>query len=331
MSVHRKPCRDCGRPIDLRQGHDAIWRPYDRSGALHRCPGRPRSGAHRAVPVAHPAEEARATTAGRGASARAGVQSGFGERVPRTVAPWAFLLLGGLGLLLAWAVVPREQGSRFDLPSGVPAAAQNAPEAPLRTIPDDDACRRFSSQIWAQTVFDAAPSSARLPDLDGDGLVCEGLPPSAAPALWTTTMPADVEAVTLLETIDGDTITIRRADGAVERVRLIGVDTPETGLGSQPLECYGFAASRFTTSMLATADGEVYLERDVEERDRYDRLLRWVWFIVDERPYLANEAIVRAGAGERYRNTPNRRYLDRMVEAESFAQNHRYGQWATCG
>ncbi|MBA3413969.1 MAG: thermonuclease family protein [Chloroflexia bacterium] len=157
------------------------------------------------------------------------------------------------------------------------------------------------------------------------------MPPGAAPALWTNAVPAAAEPVALLETIDGDTIEVRREDGTVERVRLVGIDTPETGLGSPPLECYGPEASRFTADLLAGADGAVYLEKDVEERDRYGRLLRWVWFEADGRPYLANAAITRAGFAERYRDTPNRRYVDDVIAAEAFAREHAFEMWAACG
>jgi len=82
--------------------------------------------------------------------------------------------------------------------------------------------------------------------------------------------------------------------------------------------------------LLAGADGAVYLEKDVEERDRYGRLLRWVWFEADGRPYLANEAITRAGFAERYRDTPNRRYVDDVIAAEAFAREHALEMWGAC-
>ncbi|MCC6313551.1 MAG: thermonuclease family protein, partial [Thermomicrobiales bacterium] len=74
----------------------------------------------------------------------------------------------------------------------------------------------------------------------------------------------------------------------------------------------------------------IYLEQDRENRDRYGRLLRYVWFEDADGVYLVNEAIVRAGYGERFRDTPNRRYLDRLVDAEEFARRHDYGLWAAC-
>jgi len=288
VSVHRKPCRDCGHPLELRRGSDAVWRPYDADGSLHDCPGRDRRRPAR--PAAPTRDHLGAAVVGAGTAARVESRSGRGTRAGGgrgggdparaeapatarpTLPPAAFLVVGVLGLLVAWWLAPRSGGN--DGPAARPVGqAIPADEAGLG---EEGACAPYDARVWAQTVFDADPLGERALDPDGDGLACEELPPDAAPALWTDAVPAAAEPVALLETIDGDTIEVRREDGAVERVRLVGIDTPETGLGSPPLECYGPEASRFTADLLAGADGAVYLEKDVEERDRYGRLLRWV-------------------------------------------------------
>lgn len=247
---------------------------------------------------------------------------------PSEIRGGTIALLGLAVLLVACAPAPLGGGT-----ADVPAIPRAAQERAAETGDDvtDDPCAPYDAQVWAQTVFDGASPDRRALDPDGDGLACEGLPLGAAPALWIGSVPRGAERVALLDTIDGDTIEVRRDGGAVERVRLVGIDTPETGLGLQPLECSGLEASRFTADLLAEAGGVVYLEKDIEERDRYDRLLRWVWFEAAGRPYLANEAIARSGFAERYRDTPNRRYLDRVAAAESFARNHGYGRWGACG
>ena len=334
MSVHRKACRDCNHPIELRRGGDAVWRPYDPDGSLHDCPAR---GGHRLAAAASPHPDRRGAT-GAAAGLPVGVEADdkrrsrwtrtAGTAARPSLPPAAFLVVGALGLLIAWWLVPRGGGSG-GAGLGAPAVGQAIPAEAV--LDADGACSPFDAQVWAQTVFDDAPLQDRALDPDGDGLACEDLPPGAAPALWTDDVPAGAEPAALVETIDGDTIEVRREDGAVERVRLVGIDTPETGLGSQPLECHGPEASRFATSLLGEAGGIVYLEKDVEERDRYDRLLRWVWFEADGRPYLANEAIARSGFAERYRDTPNRRHLDRVAAAEAFAREHGYGMWGACG
>ncbi len=74
--------------------------------------------------------------------------------------------------------------------------------------------------------------------------------------------------------IDGDTIDVV-INGATERVRMIGIDTPETKHPQRPVECYGPQATEKTASLVAGKT--VTLVKDVSERDRYGRLLRYVY------------------------------------------------------
>lgn len=192
-----------------------------------------------------------------------------------------------------------------------------------------DACAHYNSRIWAQTVYDQNPATHFSLDPDADGLACEELPSGIAPALWTAEVPANAIPVALLDVTDGDTITVL-ADGRRERVRLVGIDAHEAGGPYQDVECYGPQASSFLKRLLGI-DVQLWLERDQEDRDRYGRLLRWVWadFGTGE-IYLLNEALVRAGYAERFRNTPNRRYVEEVIDAESFAQHYALGLWGSC-
>ncbi|MCC6313586.1 MAG: thermonuclease family protein, partial [Thermomicrobiales bacterium] len=210
-----------------------------------------------------------------------------------------------LPLILAALLFARSGGTNDDAPGELappgalattaPSAAARVPSAVAR-LPNGG-CSRFGNQVWAQSVYDADPVVNGDLDPDRIGRACDILPPGAAPALWTGSIPRGVEQVALLNAIDGDTIRVRRGDGAVELVRLVGVDTPETGQGTRALECYGLEATDFTAELLGRADGVIYLEQDRENRDRYGRLLRYVWFEDADGVYLVNEAIVRAGYG----------------------------------
>lgn len=201
--------------------------------------------------------------------------------------------------------------------------------SPDRGIATQDACADFNSWVWAQTVYDADPGGERALDPDGNDIACEALPDGVAPATWTDEVPADAEPVDLITVNDGDTIEVWLNDRH-ERVRLVGIDTHEVGGGYQQEECFGPEASRFLKALL-NGGGEIWIEQDVEERDQYGRLLRWVWadFGTGE-VYLLNEALVRAGFAERYRNTPNDLYLDELISAEAFAQDYQLGLWAAC-
>ncbi len=327
MTIRRKACTYCGRPIELREGVDGTWRPYDLDGALHDCPARPASAQARSTPP--PKSGTRAPT----------------RPQPRRTAP-LWLVAVGLLALLGWYALGgnRDPGSAIpplgappaptELARAEPTRPQPRPTAPAGAGPSSGAtggegCRAFDGQIWAQTVYASADRVDPALDPDRDGLACEDLPPGAAPALWTDRIPAAAEPVSLRATIDGDTITVQAANGRRESVRLVGIDTPETGQGSRALECYGPEASDFTAGLLSGID-TVWLEQDIEDRDRYDRLLRYVWFERNGQVYLANEAIIRSGAAERFRDTPNRRYVDQLVAAETFARDHEYGQWGAC-
>lgn len=190
-------------------------------------------------------------------------------------------------------------------------------------------CSAFNSQVWAQSVFEENPEQYRALDPDLDGLACETLPRGIAPALWTNAVPAGAAPVDLVSITDGDSIVVS-IDGRQEQVRLVGVDAPESGGPYQDVECYGPEAADFLTRLLGIG-GEIWLEQDVEDRDRYGRLLRWVWvdFGTGE-IYLLNEALIRAGYAERFRDTPNRRYVDEVIDAAAFAQRHELGLWEAC-
>jgi endonuclease YncB( thermonuclease family) len=86
--------------------------------------------------------------------------------------------------------------------------------------------------------------------------------------------PAGAVVARVARVVDGDTF-VATVGGRGERVRVIGVDTPETVAPGRPVEPYGRQASAFAERFLAGAT--VLLAGDVEPRDRYGRLLAYVW------------------------------------------------------
>jgi micrococcal nuclease len=119
--------------------------------------------------------------------------------------------------------------------------------------------------------------------------------------------------------IDGDTVDL--ADGT--RVRLLGVDTPETKKPHTPVQPWGPEASEFTRRHV---EGRmVRLEFDKERRDKYDRVLAYVyldnWFL--------NEELIRAGMGHAITNHPYSEAMKRRFRAaEQEAKEHRRGIWS---
>ena len=95
----------------------------------------------------------------------------------------------------------------------------------------------------------------------------------------------------VLRAVDGDTIEVR-LHGRDEYVRYIGVDTPETVKPDTPVQCFGPEASRHTKDLLPPGTG-VLLQRDEEPRDRYGRLLAYLWRARDHR--FVNRDLVAEG------------------------------------
>ncbi len=126
--------------------------------------------------------------------------------------------------------------------------------------------------------------------------------------------------------IDGDTITVE-IDGDVERVRLIGIDTPETKHPRKPIECYGPEASDFTASLLPIGTS-ILLERDLVGRDDYGRLLGYVH--LPDSDVFVNREIIRRGYAQPMTIEPNSTYADDFADDARAAERENLGIWAEC-
>ena len=134
--------------------------------------------------------------------------------------------------------------------------------------------------------------------------------------------PAVVVAVS-----DGDTIRVRIA-GREERVRLIGIDTPETNGPGGLRECFGAEATARTKALLPKGT-EVDLVRDAEARDRYGRLLAYVYRRPDKT--FVNMALAREGYAAALTVPPNVAYAEEFREAAAAAREAEKGLWSRCG
>lgn len=136
-------------------------------------------------------------------------------------------------------------------------------------------------------------------------------------------IPAGSYKVVQIE--DGDTITVVM-DGNEERVRFIGVDTPETKDPRKPVQCFGQAASSFTKNLIG--QNPVRLEADPENtnRDRYNRLLRYI-YLPDGT--LVNAKIIEEGYGFAYTSFPfSKKQEFKNLENQARAENR--GLWNEC-
>src|SRR5205814_1181421 len=126
--------------------------------------------------------------------------------------------------------------------------------------------------------------------------------------------------------VDGDTI-VADIDGHDEHVRLIGIDTPETVKEGFPVECFGPEASAFTKDLLP--DGTpIRLERDVEARDDYGRLLAYVACASDG--MFVNLEIVRQGYATPLPFSPNLTHAAEFADAARAAESEARGLWSAC-
>ncbi len=132
------------------------------------------------------------------------------------------------------------------------------------------------------------------------------------------TPPADGEMAFVIDVTDGDTIKVDRGDGLVERLRYIGIDTPETVHPDKPVEPWGPEAS--TANEELVADQVVLLERDISDRDQYDRLLRYVWVETPERWLMVNEELVALGLAEVRSYQPDTKHDAYLREIEDEAR-----------
>ena len=140
----------------------------------------------------------------------------------------------------------------------------------------------------------------------------------------TATQPAGArETARVLRVIDGDTILVE-VDGREERVRYIGVDTPETVAPDRPPGCFGQEASAANKALV---EGKtVQLERDDSERDRFGRLLRYVYV----EGVFVNAELVRQGYATATTFPPDVRENARFRALEREAREGRKGLWSAC-
>ncbi len=142
-----------------------------------------------------------------------------------------------------------------------------------------------------------------------------------------STAPGALQAnATVVSVVDGDTI-VATVHGTKERIRLIGIDTPETKKPNTPVQCFGPEASNFTKHLLP-AGTRLYLERDVEARDKYGRLLAYVYLADDG--LFVNLHIIRQGYARLLTFPPNVTHVDQFVAAARAAEHDDIGLWAGC-
>jgi micrococcal nuclease len=125
------------------------------------------------------------------------------------------------------------------------------------------------------------------------------------------------------EVHDGDTISIILGNGRREKVRLTGIDTPE--LGQHP---WGQKAKQHLEDLIMLSDKTVSCEYDIEKRDKYGRLLCYIW---TSQGTMLNLRMVQDGFAMLYTFPPNVRYVTELQKAQREARGKRKGIWGSDG
>jgi micrococcal nuclease len=141
-----------------------------------------------------------------------------------------------------------------------------------------------------------------------------------------TTLAANTYEVK--KVIDGDTLEILK-DGKIEKVRLIGIDTPEILDPRKPVQCFGKEASDNTKALLSGKQIKLEFDPVVGEKDKYGRLLAYVWRDGE----LVNLSLLKSGYAHEYTyRNQNYKYQSDFKNAEKNAKSSSVGLWSpqTC-
>jgi len=130
---------------------------------------------------------------------------------------------------------------------------------------------------------------------------------------------------TVARFVDGDTIVVDM-NGKDETVRMIGMDTPETHRPNTPVQCYGPAAAAYTKNLIGSQKVRLEADPTNQNRDRYGRLLRYV-YIPDGR--MVEEELIKNGYAFAYTSFPST-HNDEFAALASQAKDNAKGLWGSC-
>lgn len=145
-------------------------------------------------------------------------------------------------------------------------------------------------------------------------------------SLFPTNIPTptifigEKQTVLVTRVVDGDTIEIE----GKQKIRYIGVNSPELHDPRRPIECFGQTAADENKRLVEGK--EIFIQRDVSEVDKFKRLLRYVW--VGE--IFINDYLVRQGFAQVSTFPPDVKYQQQFLEAQKEAQENKRGLWSKC-
>lgn len=151
-----------------------------------------------------------------------------------------------------------------------------------------------------------------------------GVKDSPSPTAISTNSSADYDFVTVKRVVDGDTIELETG----QKVRYIGINTPETVDPRSSVQCFGKEASDENKKLV---EGKtVRLEKDTSETDKYGRLLRYVYFEAGGKEIFVNLYLVAQGFAQASSYPPDVKYQDMFSKAQKEAAAKNLGLWLGC-
>ncbi len=143
------------------------------------------------------------------------------------------------------------------------------------------------------------------------------------PAAVETVASASAQLYPVSRIVDGDTIDVDM-NGTVTRIRLVGVDTPELLDPRKPVECFAREASAYLSSLLTGTSVRLEPDPTQDDKDKYDRLLRYVYLPDGS---LVNRMLIAGGYAHEYTYDRPYRFMDIFKESENEARTANRGLW----
>ena len=237
----------------------------------------------------------------------------------------SLMFLVGLVLFIAAPTTPQQpnliatvtavlQPSQTALVQSTPSILASATASASPTIPIPPTVTE--PLVQPSTATAVVPTTAP----EAPSVTAIATAPIAAPA-----EPADDKIpARISNVVDGDTVKLD-FEGKVQSIRMIGIDTPEVKDPRKPVQCYGAEASAFTKKTLLGKDVLISFDPTQDKRDRYDRLLLYIWLPDGT---LFNQLIIQEGYAFEYTYRIPYQYQDAFKAAENDARNAARGLWS---
>lgn len=131
----------------------------------------------------------------------------------------------------------------------------------------------------------------------------------------------------IVEIIDGDTFVVKTYDDVIEKVRLLLIDTPESVHPKEEKQLFSEEILEYIESIVQKGD-KITLELGEKERDKYGRLLAYVWV---NNINLNKQLVEKGYARVAYVEEPNTKYLEEFIQAENVAKENKCNIWSIDG